>query len=243
MQQLDGTTPLHSAAPADAGTINKVLRKIGEEFRHMLAPAIFFAIGFNLVVSSMNLILSEYFVSFGNFMLATAAALVVGKAVLVADAMPMLRRFDAAPLIQPILFKTFAYWLFVFIARLLEAAVEYLFRTGHITGFADFVLEQFSWHKFLFIQIWILVLFLLYTTVQEFNTLFGNGELFRIFFRYRSSELKLARRQQVRTLVQVGRLTERHTAEELRDPASDVHRRLVALLLELAAKRKPGTTG
>jgi hypothetical protein len=203
----------------------------------MLAPVIFFAIGFNLVVFSMNLILSEYFLRFGSFMVATAAALVVGKAVLVADATPMLRRFDAAPLIQPILFKTFAYWLFVFIARLVEAAVEYLFRTGGIAGFADFLLGQFSWHRFFFIQTWILVLFLIYTTIQELNALFGNGELFRIFFRYRSTELKLARRQQVRALVQVGRLTERCTVEELRDPASAVHRQLVSLLLALATKR------
>jgi len=31
---------------------------------------------------------------------------VVGKSVLVANALPLLRRFDAAPMIQPILFKT-----------------------------------------------------------------------------------------------------------------------------------------
>jgi len=33
-------------------------------------------------------------------------ALVVGKSVLVANAMPFLRRFDTAPIIQPVLFKT-----------------------------------------------------------------------------------------------------------------------------------------
>jgi hypothetical protein len=39
---------------------------------------------------------------------------VAGKAVLVADKMPFMRRFDGAPLIQPILFKTVVYWAFVF---------------------------------------------------------------------------------------------------------------------------------
>lgn len=37
-----------------------------------------------------------------------------GKAVLVAEKMPFMRRFDGAPLIQPILFKTVVYWAFVF---------------------------------------------------------------------------------------------------------------------------------
>jgi hypothetical protein len=49
-------------------------------------------------VFTTNLLLAEYFVAFSNFMLATAAALVVGKAVLVANAMPLLRRYDRAPL-------------------------------------------------------------------------------------------------------------------------------------------------
>jgi hypothetical protein len=39
------------------------------------------------------------------------AALVVGKAVLVANKMSLLRRYDRAPLIQPILYKTAFYWL------------------------------------------------------------------------------------------------------------------------------------
>ena len=41
---------------------------------------------------------------FANFMLVTLSALVVGKAVVVANALPFFRRFDTAPLIQPVLF-------------------------------------------------------------------------------------------------------------------------------------------
>ena len=71
----------------------------------MLPPTIFFFIGFNLIVLTTNLILADYSVAFGNFMLATAAALVVGKSVLVANAMAVLRRYDRGPVIEPILFK------------------------------------------------------------------------------------------------------------------------------------------
>ena len=53
-----------------------------------------------------------------SFMLATVAALVVGKAVLVANHIPLLRRYDRAPLIQPILFKAAFYWVTVFFARM-----------------------------------------------------------------------------------------------------------------------------
>ena len=216
----------------------RALKFLGKELRHILPPTIFFAVGFNLVVFSMNLILTNYFIQLGNFLLVTAAALVVGKAVLVADEMPFLKRFDTAPLIQPILFKTFVYWLFVFIARLLEGYVHYVIDMGKVIGFFPFLLGRFEWHRFLFVQIAILVLFLIYTTAGELNSLLGDGELFRMLFTRRSSELKLTRRQRIRTLVAVSRLTERHSRDELRDPHSDAHRQFIALIAALTRDQK-----
>jgi hypothetical protein len=52
------------------------------------------------------------------------AALLVGKAVLVTDKLPFMRRFDGAPMIQPILFKSAIYWLCVFMVRLAERLVH-----------------------------------------------------------------------------------------------------------------------
>src|SRR6201997_1861278 len=78
-----------------------------KELKEVLPPTVFFAVGFNLIVLTINLILADYLASFANFMVATVTALVVGKAVLVAQAMPFLRRFDTAPMIRPVLFKTF----------------------------------------------------------------------------------------------------------------------------------------
>jgi hypothetical protein len=218
-----------------ASTVSKILRVAKEEFRHMLPPVIFFAISFNLILFTMNLIMADYAHRLGSFLVATTAALVVGKAVLVADVMPFLRRFDTAPLIRPILFKAVVYWLFVLAARLIEAVMRYLIEMGGIGGFLPFMAEQFSWDHFLFIQIWILVLFLIYVTASELNSLFGDGELYRILFTRRSTELKLSRRQRIRTLVRLSRLTGNHSTDELADRRTRVHRELLALLRALAA--------
>jgi hypothetical protein len=40
-----------------------------------------------------------------------------------------------------------------------------------------------------------MVLFLFYVAIHELNMLFGHGELYRLFFRWCSSEAKLARRR------------------------------------------------
>ena len=70
-------------------------------------------IGFNLILWTKRLILEEHGIDFSGFFTATVAALLVGKAVLVTDSLPFMRRFEGAPLIQPILFKSAIYWLCV----------------------------------------------------------------------------------------------------------------------------------
>ena len=68
-------------------------------------------------------------------MVATVGALVVGKAVLVANKMSLLRRYDRAALIRPILFKTVFYWVVVFFARVLERFVHFVLEGTAPGGF------------------------------------------------------------------------------------------------------------
>ena len=62
--------------------------------KELLPPTVFFAVSFNLLVLTTDLILADYVRTFFSFLVATTTALVVGKSVLVADALPLLRRFD-----------------------------------------------------------------------------------------------------------------------------------------------------
>jgi hypothetical protein len=153
-----------------------------------------------------------------------------------ANELPFLRRFDRAPLIQPILFKTFIYFAVVFLVRFVEKIVEFWFGGGTVTRIPQYVTTHFSWHRFAAIQIWILVLFLIYTTAMELNALFGDGELFKIFFTRRSSELKLTRRQRIRALVKLNYLTDAHTLDELRDRNTAAHAELFDLITKLATR-------
>src|SRR5262245_54420524 len=203
--------------------------------RLALAPTIFFLIGFNLILWTKRLILEEHGIDFSGFFTATVAALLVGKAVLVTDSLPFMRRFEGAPLIQPILFKSAIYWLCVLIVRLAEGLVHFLAGGGAITDFPAYFVDRFSWPRFLSIQLWLMVLFLVYVTVHELNELFGNGELFRLFFRWRSSEAKLTRRRRARLLVRLNRLTETNSVETISEPGSPEHIELVGILRELAS--------
>jgi len=195
---------------------------------------LFFFVGFNFIVLTTNLLVAQYLVAVSNFMLATMAALVVGKAVLVANKIPWLRRYDRAPLLRPILFKTTFYWLIVFVARLLERLAHFLFEGNPPGDFPSYLVTTFSWHRFSAISLWILVLFLIYVTVLEFSQLFGPGELRRLFFTSRPSELQLNRRQRMRELLRLSRLMDAHPLEEFRDPTNPLHQEVIDIIQGLA---------
>jgi len=179
--------------------------------------------------------LQEHGIEFSGFFTAIVAALLVGKAVLVTDNLPFMRRFDGAPMIQPILFKSAIYWVCVLIVRLAEEVVRFVAAGGTIAAFGDHFANHFSLPRFLSIQIWLMVLFLVYVTIHELNELFGDGELYRLFFRWRSSEVKLTRRQRIRLLTRLNRLTEANPIETFSDRTSPVHTELVAILHKLAS--------
>jgi len=145
-------------------------------------------VGFNIVELTTQLILDDYLARFANFLVATTAALIVGKAVVLANLLPFIRRFDTAPLICPILFKTVVYSIVVFLVRCLEKIVEYWLGGGTIGGIPDYAAHHFSWHWQAAVQIWIFLLFFLYTSVTELDARLGHGELARILFSRRSSK-------------------------------------------------------
>ena len=238
---LDSREPAEVEAPPGSNAGHGGLaRRVGafllREFLEILPPTIFFIIGFNLIVLTTNLILADYGAQFASFMLSTAAALIVAKALLVANALPVVRRYDRAPLIRPILFKTVFYSVAVFIARLLEHWIEYLLSRDYVFGgFLKHEMATFSWDRFIAIQIWIFVLFLIYVTASEFNHLFGEGDLWHLLFTSRPSELPLDRRQRIGELIRLGKLADAHSLDEFRDPNSAAHAELVGIVGRLAA--------
>jgi len=231
----DHRAGIGSSANEPAGLARRIGTRMLHEAREAVPPTIFFFIGFNFIVLTTNLLVAQYGVAVSNFMLATVAALVVGKAVLVANAMSLLRRYDRAPLIQPILYKTIFYWGIVFFARLLERFVHFaIIERNAPADFPAYLITTFSWHRFVAISLWIFVLFLIYVTVTEVSHLFGSGELRRLFFTSRPSDLQLNRRQRMRELLRLSRLADAHSAAEFRNLASDAHRELVEIVQRLA---------
>ena len=218
---------------------SSVVAFVVKEFKEMVPPTVFFAVGFNLILLTTNLLLDDYEVHFSSALVATTGALIIGKAVLVANALPFFRRLDTAPLIRPVLFKSAIYFAVVFAVRFLEKLIEFLTHGGALRELPDYLATHFTWNRFFAIQLWILVLFLIYTFISELNMLFGDGELARILFTWRSTELKQTRRQRIRTLTKLSRLADAHTTNELADPTTAAHVQMIDLIRSLAKTGNP----
>ena len=223
---------LATSLPARAG------RTALDVFRQMLPPTLYFFIAFNLIVFTTNLLVHDYWFRLSGFLVATTTALVVGKSVLVANKIRLIDRFRGAPLIQPILYKTIFYTLIVLVVRVLERFIHFAIDDKGFTLALGAAIDDFSWRRFAAIQIWLFTCFLLYVTATELSALLGEGQLFRLFFRHRSNQHRLTRRQHVRALMELSRLAETTPREKLLDPATPQGNRLVAIVDAL--RRRPG---
>lgn len=162
--------------PAKAGRI--WLR----EMRHILPPTIYFFCAFNVIVLTTNLLVRSYFFALSNFLTVTLLALLVGKAVLVANKVRAIDRFRNAPLIKPILYKTVFSGLVVTLLRVIEQLVHFSFDgDGFSVAFQE-AIDAFAWRRFVAIQIWLFVCFLIYVTVIELSRALGPGKLRQLMF-------------------------------------------------------------
>lgn len=220
-----------------AGLPRRIVRRFVHAFEEVLPPTLFFLFSFNLIVFTTNLLIHDYWFKLSSFVLATTTALVVGKAVLVANHIRMIDRYRGAPLIQPIFYKTIFYTLVVLAVRVLERFIHFAFDDQGFGAAFEIAVHDFSWRRFAAIQIWIFTCFLIYVTATEVSYLLGEGQLLRLFFRHRSNQHRLTRRQHVRALMELSRLAETTPRDQLLDAATPQGQRLVTIVDAL--RRRP----
>src|SRR5438552_19144208 len=99
------------------------MTKLKEEFFKILPPTIFFFVALHIVMFIRVLMLEGTGVSPSSSISIAVAALILGKAVLVADMLPMINRFPHIPLIYNIAWKTVIYLLISAVIHYLERPI------------------------------------------------------------------------------------------------------------------------
>jgi len=160
----------------------KALEKVKEEFLKLLPPTIFFFVALHVVVFVRVLMLKQTGLAPMTTASVAVSALVLGKAVLIADMLPAINRFPEKPLAYNIGWKTTIYLLVSFAIHYLERVVEFWRKAGGFVAGNERLLQEIVWPHFWALEIVLLLLILLYVTTAEMARVLGRERLRRIFF-------------------------------------------------------------
>ena len=158
------------------------MTKLKEEFFKILPPTIFFFVALHIVTFVRVLMLEGTGLKPSSSVSIAVAALILGKAVLLADMVPMINRFPNKPLIYNVAWKTLIYWLMATLIHYVERLIDFWRQTGGFVAGNRKLLAEIIWPHFWAIQIILFVLIAMYCMMHELVRVIGKEKAMRIFF-------------------------------------------------------------
>ncbi len=162
--------------------MSKLSAKIKEEIKELLPPTIFFFVALHIVSIIRRLMLKGTGIALGTSVTVTLAALILGKAVVIADVLPFINRYPEKPLVYNIAWKTTIYVLVALLVHYLERLIDFWRETGGLIAGNQKLLAEIVWPHFWAIQILLVVLILAYCTIRELARAIGGDKARDMFF-------------------------------------------------------------
>jgi len=162
--------------------MHKILEKLKEEFFAILPPTIFFFVALHLL-TFIRVLMAEgsHFVPLSTMSIAIAA-LILGKAVLVADMLPPINRYPGKPHAYNIAWKTTIYLLVATLIHYLERLIDFSRQAGGFVAGNEKLLAEIVWPHYWAVQIILFILILVYCTARELARVIGKQKMLRLFF-------------------------------------------------------------
>jgi hypothetical protein len=157
-------------------------QRLKNEVRELIPVTLFFFVAFQLLALTHALMLHQYGIKVYSFINVTILAMVVAKVVLIADHVKFVNRFPDKPLVYNVVWKTGIYFFASFAVRYVEHLIHF-WRQSESFGEANRRLyDAIVWPHFWGVQVWLLVLLLVYCSVRELARAVGPGRLLKMFF-------------------------------------------------------------
>jgi hypothetical protein len=158
------------------------MKKLKEEFFKLLPPTIYFFVALHIVAFVHVLMLKKTGLAPSSTISIAVGALILGKAVLIADMLPMINRFPNKPLIYNVAWKTLIYLLVATLIHYVERLVDFWRQAGSFVAGNEKLLAEIVWPHFWAIQIILLILIVMYCTMHELVRVIGKEKVLQIFF-------------------------------------------------------------
>lgn len=162
--------------------MSKAVEILKEELLALVPPTIYFFVALHVVALVRKLMTAGTGLPVSSSAQIAIGALIIGKAVLLADLWPPINRFPSRPLIYNIAWKTLIYFSVATVIHYLERLFDFAREAGGIAAGNAKLLAEMVWPHFLAIQIVLLILVFSYCVIRELTRVLGKAKMLEIFF-------------------------------------------------------------
>ena len=157
--------------------MSRLLALLKKEFLKMVPPTIFFFAVFQVIVVLRTVMGSGLSISMASTSAAFIGALIVGKSILIADALPLFRWFSRKRLIFNVIWRVCLYLVFVLAFQLLEELIPLIRKYDSIREALANLSEQGDWPVFWATHLFLAVFLSLYSFITALISLTGQDRV------------------------------------------------------------------
>jgi hypothetical protein len=162
--------------------VSNVRSKVKEEIAKLIPPTVFFFLTLHLIALMRSLMLKGTGIPVASSMVILVGALTLGKAVLLADALPLVNRYPNKPLAYNVVWKTLIYFIAATFIHYLEHLYDAWRVAGSLAAANDKLLAEIVWPHFVAIEILLFVLLFMYCVMRELIRVIGRAKVLDMFF-------------------------------------------------------------
>lgn len=160
------------------GRIGEIVVK---EIREALPATIFFFVLFHLIGLTKAVALADFSFTALRSAGALMGALIVAKAILLVEALPMARLSSGSRMFQ-IFWKTLLYALVVLLFRFVEELIPFVSKHGGLGSGTRALMGEISWPLFSVLAVWIFGALFLYCLASELMQAIGPDKVKQALF-------------------------------------------------------------
>lgn len=162
--------------------MRRTLVFLKKEFLEMLPPTIFFLFVFTVVLVARHYTVEDYTLSADSWRLVFISALIAGKAILIADALPLFRWLEHSRLIYNVIWRVLLYLAIVLFFQVLEDLIPLWRKLGSLSGATTAWVDEVNWQKFWATHLVFVVFLSFYSLVTGIIDALGRERFMRMLF-------------------------------------------------------------
>jgi hypothetical protein len=162
--------------------MGKFAKTVKHELAEMIPPTIYFFVIFHIIALIRELMTKNTGIDISTTTSIAIGSLILGKAVLIANALPFINRFPEKPLMWNVCWKTALYFVVALVIHYLEHLYDFWQVAPGFAAANRKLLSEIVWPHFWAIQILLTVLIFVYCVASELARLVGPKKLGRMFF-------------------------------------------------------------